>query len=313
MNRLYTYFLFAGFSCCACYPNAYAQSAKKAFSSSMQLREDSIKQYAHDIVNAQEALQRFNADSIFTKMLVRALKEPFSFYYPFDSLQTISRLYAPDSSFRIFTWQVVRDASVFRRHGAIQMNSANGELVLYPLLDNTANIEDINNAVLSTNSWIGAIYYKILLNIYNGKKYYTLLGYDENSFNSTKKRIEVLTFDASNKPAFGAAQYFDITKEGTPVPPQARFSIEYKKGANALMRYDDELNMILFDHLIPENNEPQKKYTYVPDGDYEAFKWQNGRWVHVNKVFDFKLQDGQAPIEKPVKESKLDTRRSSKN
>ena len=123
--------------------------------------------------------------------------------------------------------------------------------------------------------------------------------------------MEVLTFDANKKPVFGAAQYFDITKEGTPAPPQARFAIEYKKGANALMRYDNELNMILFDHLIPENNEPQKKYTYVPDGDYEAFKWQNGRWVHVNKVFDFKLEDGQAPVEKPVKESKLNTGRSS--
>ena len=313
MNRLFTYLLLAGIFCCAHFSNVFAQSAKKTFSASMSLREDSMKQYANNIVNAPEALERFNADSSFTKMLVRALKEPYSFYYPFDSLQTISRLYAPDSSFRIFTWQVVKDASVFRRHGAIQMNTVNGELLLFPLLDNTANIEDINNAVLGANTWVGAIYYKILLNTYNGKKYYTLLGYDENSFRSTKKRMEVLTFGANNKPVFGAAPYFDITKEGTPAPPQARFSIEYKKGANALMRYDDELKLILFDHLIPENNEVDKKYTYVPDGDYEAFKWQNGRWVHVNKVFDFKLEDGQAPVENPVKENKLDTKKSSRN
>ena len=279
----------------------------------MPLREDSIKQYADDIVNAREALERFNADSIFTKMLVRALKEPYSFYYPFDSLQTISRLYAPDSSFRIFTWQVVKDASVFRRHGAIQMNTANGELVLYPLIDHTENIDDINNAVLTNANWVGAIYYKILLNTAGGRKYYTLLGYDENSFRSTKKRIEVLTFDTNHKPVFGAAPYFDITKEGTPAPPQSRFSIEYKKDANAILRYDDELKMIVFDHLIPENNEPTKKFTYVPDGDYEGFKWQNGRWVHVNKIFDFKLEDGQAPVEKPVKEDKLNIRNSYRN
>lgn len=274
----------------------------------MQAREDSMKQYAFDLVNAREAFERFNADSIFTKMLVRALKEPYSFYYPFDSLQTISRLYAPDSSFRIFTWQVVKDASVFRRHGAIQMNTPGGELILFPLLDHTSDIEHINTAVLSNTNWVGAIYYKILLNSINGRKYYTLLGYDENSFRSTKKRIEVLTFDANGKPVFGAAPYFDVTKEGTPAPPQARFSIEYKKDANAILRYDDELKMIIFDHLIPENNEPDKKFTYVPDGDYEGFKWQNGRWVHVNKIFDFKLQDGQAPVEKPVKGDKLSNR-----
>ncbi|MFT4018440.1 MAG: hypothetical protein QM668_15860 [Agriterribacter sp.] len=312
MKRLHTYFLLLSISCCCVLSvNAYAQSAKKTFSASMQSREDSMKQYAFSIVNAASPVDRFNADSIFTKMLVRALKEPHSFYYPFDSLQTISRLYAPDSSFRIFTWQVVKDESVFRRHGAIQMNTANGELVLFPLIDKTSAIENINNAALGNDNWVGAIYYKILLNTYNGQKYYTLLGYDENSFKSTKKRIEVLTFNQNGKPVFGGAPFFNLTKNGAPAPPQARFSIEYKKDANALMRYDNELNLILFDHLIPENNEPEKKYTYVPDGDYEAFKWQNGRWIHVDKVFDFKLQDGQAPVEKPVKENKLDIRKAS--
>jgi hypothetical protein len=36
------------------------------------------------------------------------------------------------------------------------------------------------------------------------------------------------------------------------------------------------------DHLISETDEPEKKFTYVPDGDYEAFRWQNGQWVHVD-------------------------------
>jgi hypothetical protein len=184
------------------------------------------------------------------------------------------------------------------------MNTANGQLILFPLLDKTATIENLNNAALSNDNWIGVIYYKILLNTYNNQKYYTLLGYDENSYRSTKKRIEVLTFNQNGKPVFGAAPFFDLAGGR-----QARFDIEYKKDANALLRYDNELNLILFDHLIPENNEPQKKYTYVPDGDYEAFKWQNGQWLHVDKVFDFKLEDGQAPIEKPVKESKLDIKK----
>jgi alginate O-acetyltransferase complex protein AlgI len=46
----------------------------------------------------------FRADSLFTKGLVQALKMPNSFNYPFDSLITISRIYAPDSSFRIFSY-----------------------------------------------------------------------------------------------------------------------------------------------------------------------------------------------------------------
>ena len=41
--------------------------------------------------------------------------------------------------------------------------------------------------------------------------------------------------------------------------------------------------MILVDHLISESDEPENKWTYVPDGDNEAFQWENGRWVHVDK------------------------------
>ena len=72
-------------------------------------REDSLKGFAYNIVNGETATQRFVSDSQFIRMLVRTLKQPNSFYYPFDSLETISRLYAPDSTFRIFTWQFKKD------------------------------------------------------------------------------------------------------------------------------------------------------------------------------------------------------------
>jgi len=309
MNRL---FLYLSILCVGIVGalHSNAQSSKKAFSSSMPQREDSLKKYAFDIVNAKEPADRFRADSNFTKMFVRALQQPNSFYYPFDSLQTISHLYAPDSSFRIFTWQVIKDEDVFRRHGAIQMNTPDGSLKLFPLIDKTSLAEDINNAVISNENWIGAIYYQVTANNYNGKKYYTLLGYDENGFRSSKKRIEVLTFNAAGKPVFGG-QFFSFQNDPTPKPLQSRFSIEYKKQSNARMRYDSELGIIIYDHLISEDNLPEKKYTYVPDGDYEGFKWENGRWMHIDKVFTFKLQEGQAPVEKPLKENnKLDTKKS---
>ena len=36
------------------------------------------------------------------------------------------------------------------------------------------------------------------------------------------------------------------------------------------------------------------------DGDYEAFKWNSGKWVHVDNAFQHqKLKDGQAPVPQP--------------
>jgi len=276
----------------------------KSALSYLKKKEDSLAKLGRQIVEAEEPADRFRADSQFTRILVRSLRVPHSFYFPFDSLATISRLYAPDSTFRIFTWQVSRDADLHRRHGAIQMRTPDGTLKLFPLIDRSIIIKNQEDTVTNHEWWIGAIYYKILKNSYNNKNYYTLLGYDENSIRSTKKRMEVLSFDVKGNPVFGGP-FFTFDKDTIRKPIQTRYSIEYKKNGNARIIYDDELDMIIFDHLISESNEPAKKYTYIPDGDYEGFKWVNGKWLHIEKVFNQKLEDGQAPIVKPVTEKKL--------
>ena len=270
----------------------------------LKTKEDSLAKLGRQIVEPEDALIRFRADSQFTRTLVRSLRIPNSFYYPFDSLVTVSRLYAPDSSFRIFTWQVSRDADVHRRHGAIQMKTTDGSLKLFPLIDRSIIIQKQEDTITNHEWWIGAIYYKIIKKTYNNKSSYTLLGYDENSIRSTKKWIEVLSFDAKGNPIFGG-QFFAFDKDTIRKPIQSRYSIEYKKNGNARVIYDDELDMIIYDHLISESNETAKKYTYIPDGDYEGFKWVNGKWQHIEKVFNQKLEDGQAPVVKPVLEKKL--------
>ena len=32
------------------------------------------------------------------------------------------------------------------------------------------------------------------------------------------------------------------------------------------------------------------------------FKWVNGKWLHVDKVFTEKLEDGQAPVPDPIRD-----------
>src|ERR1022692_4550087 len=126
-------------------------------------REDSIKNIAYNIVFAEETEDRFRADSLFIRMLVRSLKIKNSFYYPFDSLQTISRLYAPDSAFRIFTWQLKKDAYTYFQKGAIQMRTSDGSLKLIPLHDGSDFSVHPEDSVRTPNNWIGAIYYRIVL------------------------------------------------------------------------------------------------------------------------------------------------------
>lgn len=279
------------------------QSLSKAGFDQLKKMEDSMKVYGRKMIMEKTASQRFIADSIFIRMLVRSLKTPNSFNYPFDSLETVSHIYSPDSTFRIFSWQFYRDDDYYRQRGAIQMKTTDGSLQLFPLLD----ISDFTKAALDSartgENWIGAIYYSIIMKTFNGKKYYTLLGFDDNNMRSTKKWIEVLTFNESGKPIFGGPYFSVLSDSAKSSETLDRYCMEYKKDGRARMNYDKDLEMIVYDHLVSESNEPGKAYTMVPDGDYQGFKWQNGKWSQIDKVFDFKLQDGQAPVPDPIKDA----------
>ena len=294
--------LFPGFLlvAIACFVQvANAQKIAVADRKKLKQKEDSLQSLAADIILDSLTANRMRSDSLFTRTLVRALQIKNSFYYPFDSVQGVSKLYAPDSTFRLFTWNITFDEYYSRQRGAIQMRTADGSLKLFPLRDFSEFTDNAMDSVRTRANWIGAVYYDIAKTSYNGKDFYTLIGFDSYSAMSNKKWLEVLTFDERNEPVFGG-QYFSFEKDSVKRPPQYRFNLEYKKEARAILKYDEDSKMIIVDHLISESDEPENKWTYVPDGDYEAFKWQNGKWLHINKLYNYKLNDGDAPVPDPL-------------
>lgn len=278
---------------------SFAQGISRTDHKFLHQKQDSLKLLARKIIQGINADDRFNADSTFTRMLVRALKTPHSFHYPFDSLETVSRLYAPDSSFRIFTWQLVINDNVIRQHGAIQMKTHDGSLKLFPLIDKSDVTTSIADTIGNNYGWIGAIYYKIIQKKSSNQDYYTLLGFDENNIRSSRKIIEVLNF-LNDEPTFGG-RYFSYEEDSVFKTSQSRYVMEFKKDAGPRLSYDTDMDMIIVEHLVSESNEPKKKWTLVGDGDYEGFKWKNGKWVHVEKVFNYVTPDGQAPVPNPVR------------
>ena len=103
---------------------AHAQIGKLTTENEKKLLffEDTLRDMSREMINNPFAMARLKNDSAFIRTLVKALRVPHSFYFPFDSIETVSRLYAPDSSFRIFTWQFERDSNYFRQRGAIACN-----------------------------------------------------------------------------------------------------------------------------------------------------------------------------------------------
>ncbi len=259
--------------------------------------QDTLSDLGGDILEDSIVTDRIRNDDLFTRSLVRALKMPNSFYYPFDSVETMTIQYPKDSSFRIFTWHYEIDEQTFRQKGAIQKNIPDGSLSLFPLFDASEYGDEPNDTVRQASNWIGAIYYKIIQNqLSNGQKVYTLLGYDENGLRSTKKWVDILTFGANGQPQFGG-DYFNFGgNDSLWQRSWKRFNIEFKKEGRARLTYDDEKGVIVFDHLVSESKEPEKKYTYIPDGDFEGLKWQNGKWTYVENVLEgIALKEGNEP------------------
>jgi hypothetical protein len=271
----------------------------------LQKKEDTLKLYANKIIAGQSMSIRFTNDSLFTRGFVKALKTPHSFQYPFDSLQTISKLYAPDSSFRIFTWQMVVSDNLTRQHGAIQIKTPDGTLKIFPLIDKSDVTENIIDTAGNNRGWIGAVYYKLIQKRSSNQNYYTLLGYDENNLKSNRKIIEVLSFQ-NDEPVFGG-RYFSYEDDSIFKSSNSRYVMEYKKTAGARLTFDEDLDIIILEHLVSETNEPLKKWTYIPDGDYEGFKWKNGKWVHVEKVFNQITELGKEPVPVPLKDAQGNT------
>jgi hypothetical protein len=258
----------------------------------LELMEDSLALLAYAVVNDSLAEYRFGACREMIPRLVRALKVQNAFHYPFERLQSVSIQYPPDSSFRIFSWQLYVDKDDYRYYGAIQMNSP--DLKLYPLIDRSFNLQgDLEQMILKPDNWYGAVYYHIHGFIAaDGKPAYLLFGFDGYSFFRKRKIIDVLSF-SSGEPLFGAPVFAHA--DGT---TKNRILRQYAAEASTRCNYDPDLNLVIFDHLIELSGTYGEGPNYYPDGSYEGYKLQKGSWIHVDKVFN-QISD-EPPMPAPI-------------
>lgn len=261
----------------------------------MQIMEDSMLVTIDSMYNAYLPDTHVGYSERLIKQLVKTLKYPNSYQYPFDKLKEKINIISPDdNSFRIFNWSADVSQMFRRYYGAIQMPGEN--LKLYGLIDYNEQLgKGAEDSVLTGGKWYGALYYRILATEVDGQKIYTLFGLNEGPV-SNKKILDPLTF-VNGTITFGAP-IFGIGSKNFPRQPIRRFIMEYKKEVHTSLNWDPEKNAIVFDDLVSQVNDPNRKYTFVPSGQYNAFIWANNMWnLRMNIVPITELQDGQAPTE----------------
>jgi hypothetical protein len=238
--------------------------------------EDSLTSLGKKVVNGESDPERKNANYAFIKLLVSALKVPNSFLYPFDSVKTVTIVNSPDNRFRLITWHVSNDDGSYRFYGTVQLNSG-GNLQMYPLNDYSPALKNPEDSVTDNRKWYGAQYYKIIP-VYSPRLYYVLLGWKGFTDKSTKKVIDIISFN-NGKPVLGLPVFDGNGKT------RNRIVFQYTKQASMLLRYVPEQNLIVFDHLVPPDPKLKSQHeTYGPDLSYDGYKQKNGRWVFTENL-----------------------------
>ena len=269
MNKVYLSFLISLMCYCSAPDPVLAQvNAGKSNADLLNKYQDSLILGANQMYAAATNIQRFEQNAKFIKLLVNALKTPFSYNYSFDSLKTISLVNSPDHTFRIFSWYIPVEDGTYRFFGSIQMATKNGSLKLYPLIDDTEHFKD-DNLITTNKQWYGARYYEVIpLTAAGQKTAYALLGWKGNNTKTSKKVIEILSFDENEvrlgKPVFE-------NKKNTPL--NNRIVFEYNKLNSMTLRLEKKEQLIAFDHLAPIDSAMKGKYEYyASDSSFDGYR-----------------------------------------
>lgn len=264
-----------------------------------------LKQTGDSILKGSNDSARLYYHEKFYAMMDSLLKTENSFAYPFDSVKNLAVLQSPDKKIKIYNWILpLQHGNEYRYIGFLQVKDKKTNRVqTFPLKEKKWTTDSAEFMKLNQGNWYGALYYKILQRKYNSKVYYTLLGWHGNNFQTTKKVIDVLMLN-NGKIQFGAPVFKTGGKTKT------RIIFEYNAQTTMSLKYEDELNRIVFDHLSPSDPRPEAKNMfslYGPDLSYDALKFSKGFWIlqkNIEPRNEREEKQQKVPVEKKFRITK---------
>lgn len=238
------------------------------------------------------------ANQLKTLLLDTLSKNPLA---TFTTHNNFSALFSNDKQVHIYTWCVPLEYGFYEYFGIIQ--TFFDSIQLFELKDGFVSKESRGDESLDKDSWYGALYTQLIEVEYKEVKYFTLLGWKGNDAMSDVKVIEILYFNENGEPKFGK-ELFGNCQFCT------RILLQYRQGSTCSLKYEKQSgkfnnkritkNMIVFDHLAPENNYFEgMKSMYVPTDSYDAYFWDDGIWNFIEDI------DARNMNQKPAKSKKI--------
>ncbi|MBT8220528.1 MAG: hypothetical protein KJP00_11920 [Bacteroidia bacterium] len=260
----------------------------------MELHENDVlklEEIAKRMINDPFVDERIAANTKFKEGLLSLLNQSSARAQTFEEFESISIVNSGDGFFRIFSWQIEINSNEFKHEGIIQF--LRGDKGIVVLKDRSSEIMRPNTKELSTEQWFGTLYYNIVPFKSKGKSRYLLFGFDGATSIENCKIADILTIER-DEITFGAPLF--LSKQNGKEQKEFRVFHQYDQNVKAVMNYDPNLEIIIYDHLIPWNSkEIGVGMTFVPDGSYQGFELKKGKWRHISKVFHHVSQSPIGP------------------
>ena len=246
-------------------------------SSSMNALEDSLATRLITFTEIDLATAKKHSEAM-QNFIEEYSQENEIFDYAFDELQ-LMKLRSSDGRVRLFTWNYPNEDGTQNYFGiALFRKDEKSRTNVYKFHEVKTDDRNWTNKIYSEGNWPGALYFQIIA--MKKKKNqtedsYLLLGWDGVDNLTTRKLIEVISFQG-NHCKFGAP-LFEMEKK-----PIKRVVYEYSERASMSMKYYEKKSTIIFDHIAPREPQYEGFYPeYGPDGSYDAFKYEGGKWNYL--------------------------------
>ena len=258
----------------------FAQQLMLLDEQSIRIKEEQLKLYGDSILKGSHDSVRISACNNLRFEMKNVLQSPNTFNYSFDSIKNVSKIISDDGNVRIYTWILPTDSgSKYQYYGFIQYRNTKKKIFkVIELQEAQIDSALLLKKQLKADQWYGALYYKIIETKNKKTTYYTLLGWKGNNKQTTKKVIDVLTFN-NNEAQFGVP-ILQFEKK-----TQLRIIFEFNAEVSMLLHWDENIHKIVFDHLAPSNPAfKNQKQSYGPDLTYDALQWKKGKWNYFHDI-----------------------------
>ena len=221
---------------------------------------------------------------------------PDLFSYPFEATH-IFKPVSSDGTLRVFTWNYPKEDGTQLYFGCLFQKIGKKDSPTFIKFNfKPTNLPKWETKVYPEEKWTGALYYAIAP-MKKGRKdpeAYALLGFNSKDNLSNYKLLDILTISGGSC-KFGG-NYFEV-KDKNP----KRIVFEYSYQVTCSLKYYEKEQTIIVDHLAPRETIYEGFFPeYGPDGSYDGYKLEEGKWKYYPIIDIAPFVNGQAiPFSNP--------------